>query len=126
MREDLIFGTTVVESMPTTVVAGGGNNGVAVTTGSIATKHIIHVEALTTTITVKLQHSDASGSGYADVPATSMLGGVNLVTVVDTDDNTAVQIGGFNLKPYQRIVTVSGAGTMHAVAVASGALSVGA
>jgi hypothetical protein len=126
MRKDLIFGTTVAESMPTTVVAGGGDNGVAVTTGSISTKHIIHVEALTTTITVKLQHSDASGSGYVDVPAGNMLGGVNLVTVIDTDDNTAVQIGGFDLKPYQRIVTVAGAGTMHAVAVVSGALSVGA
>ena len=126
MRKDLIFGLGVVESMPTTVVAGGGDNGVAVTTGAIGTKHIIHVEALTTTITVKLQHSDASGSGYVDVPVGNMLGGVNLVTVVDTDDNTAVQIGGFDLKPYQRIVTVAGAGTMHAVAVTAGTLDVGA
>ena len=55
-----------------------------------------------------------------------MLGGVNLVTILDTADNSAVQIGGFNLKPFQRLVTVAGAGTITAIAVATNTLSVGA
>jgi hypothetical protein len=59
MRKDLQFGTSVVESLPTTVVAGGGDNGVAVDSlRKYAVKHIIHVEAVTTTITVKLQESE--------------------------------------------------------------------
>ena len=125
MRKDLQFGTSVVASLPTTVVAGGGDNGVAVDTlRKYAAKHIIHVEAVTTTITVKLQESDASGSGYTDVAADQIVGGVNLVTVLDTADNTAVQIAGFGLKRYQRIVTVAGAGTAHAVAVLADSLSV--
>jgi len=125
MRKDLQFGSSVVESLPTTVVSGGGDNGVAVdTNGKYAAKHIIHVEAVTTTITVKLQESDASGSGYADVAASQIVGGVNLVTIADTADNSAVQICGFNLKRYQRIVTVAGAGTCHAVAVLADNLSV--
>jgi hypothetical protein len=125
MRKDLIFGTSVVESLPTTVVAGGGDNGVAVDTSlKYAAKHILHVEAITTTITVKLQESDSSGSGYTDVAADKMIGGVNLVTILDTADNSAAQIAGFNLKRYQRVVTVSGAGTIHAVAVLADNLSV--
>ncbi len=125
MRKDLIFGLSVVESLPTTVVAGGGDNGAAVDTlRKYAAKHIIHVEAVTTTITVKLQESDSSGSGYADVAADQMVGGVNLVTILDTADNSAVQIAGFNLKQFQRIVTVAGAGTCHAVAVLADDLSV--
>lgn len=127
MRKDLIFGLSVVESMPTTVVSGGGDDGVAVSSSlKYAVKHIIHVEAVTTTITVKLQHSAASGSGYVDVPAAKMLGGVNLVTILDSADNSAAQIGGFDLLEFQRIVTVAGAGTMHAVAVLADNLSVGA
>jgi hypothetical protein len=124
MRKDLQFGTSVVESLPTTVVAGGGDNGVAVDSlRKYAVKHIIHVEAVTTTITVKLQESDSSGSGYTDVAADQIVGGVNLVSVADTADNSAVQICGFNLKRYQRIVTVAGAGTCHAVAVLADNLS---
>jgi hypothetical protein len=125
MRKDLIFGLSVVESLPTTVVAGGGDNGVAVDSlRKYAVKHIIHVEAVTTTITVKLQESDASGSGYVDVPAAQIVGGVNLVEVDAAADNSAVQICGFDLKRYQRIVTVAGAGTCHAVAVLADNLSV--
>ncbi len=125
MCKELIFGMSVVESLPTTVVAGGGDNGVAVDTSlKYAAKHILHVEAITTTITVKLQESDSSGSGYTDVAADQMVGGVNLVTILDTADNSAAQIGGFNLKRYQRVVTVSGAGTIHAVAVLADNLSV--
>jgi hypothetical protein len=124
MRKDLQFGTSVVESLPTTVVAGGGDNGVAVDSlRKYAVKHIIHVEAVTTNITVKLQESDSSGSGYTDVAADQIVGGVNLVSVADTADNSAVQICGFNLKRYQRIVTVAGAGTCHAVAVLADNLS---
>ena len=118
MRLDLTFGLSVVESLPTTVVAGGGDNGVAVDSLlKYAVKHILHVEAVTTTITVKLQESDSSGSGYVDVPASKMIGGVNLATVDAADDNSAVQIAGAKLKRFQRIVTVAGAGTCHAVAV---------
>lgn len=118
MRLDLTFGLSVVESLPTTVVSGGGDNGVAVDSLlKYAVKHILHVEAVSTTITVKLQESDSSGSGYADVAADKMIGGVNLATVDAADDNSAVQIAGAKLKRYQRIVTVSGAGTCHAVAV---------
>ncbi len=126
MRKDLIFGLSVLESMPTTVVAGGGDNGTGISSSlKYAVKHIIHVEAVTTTITVKLQESSDDAT-YTDVPAAKMLGGVNLVTVLDTADNSAVQIGGFDLQEYQRIVTVAGAGTMHAVAVLADNLSVGA
>ncbi len=118
MRLDLTFGLSVVESLPTTVVSGGGDNGVAVDSLlKYAVKHILHVEAVTTTITVKLQESDSSGSGYADVPADKMIGGVNLATVDAAADNSAVQIAGAKLKRFQRIVTVAGAGTCHAVAV---------
>ena len=124
MRKDLNFGLSVVESLPTTVVSGGGDNGVAVDTlRKYAAKHIIHVEAVTTTITVKLQESDSSGSGYTDVAASQIVGGVNLVSIADTADNSAVQICGFDLKRYQRIVTVAGAGTCHAVAVLADNLS---
>jgi len=125
MRKDLNFGNSVLESLPTTVVSGGGDNGVAIDSlRKYGVKHIIHVEAVTTTITVKLQESDASGSGYADVAASQIVGGVNLVSVADTADNSAVQICGFDLKRYQRIVTVAGAGTCHAVAVLADNLSV--
>ena len=118
MRKDLIFGTSVVESLPTTVVSGGGDNGVTVDSiRKYAVKHILHVEAVTTAIVVKLQESDSSGSGFVDVAAADMIGGVNSATVGASDDNSAVQIAGANLKRYQRIVTVSGAGTCHAVAV---------
>lgn len=126
MRKDLIFGLSVVESLPTTVVSGGGDNGVDVDSlRKYAVKHIIHVEAVSTTITVKLQESSVGGgSGYADVPADQMVGGVNLVSVDAADDNSAVQIAGFNLKQFQRVVTVAGAGTCHAVAVLADDLSV--
>ena len=119
MRKDLIFGLSTVESLPTTVVSGGGDNGVDVDTlRKYAAKHIIHVEAVSTAITVKLQESSVGGgSGYTDVAADKMIGGVNLVSISATSDNTAVQLGGFGLKRYQRIVTVAGAGTCHAVAV---------
>jgi hypothetical protein len=125
MRKDLIFGLSTVESLPTTTVAGGGDNGVAVDTlHKYACKHIIHVEALTTAIVVKLQESDASGSGYTDVAAAQMVTGVNSITVGATADNTAVQLAGFNLKRYQRLETVSGAGVCHAVAVLADSLGV--
>jgi len=126
MRKDLIFGLSVVESLPTTVVAGGGDNGVDVDSlRKYAVKHIIHVEAVTTTITVKLQESSVGGgSGYVDVPAAQMVGGVNLVSVDAADDNSAVQIAGFDLQQFQRVVTVAGAGTCHAVAVLADNLSV--
>ena len=119
MRKDLIFGLSVVESLPTTVVSGGGDNGADVDAlRKYAVKHIIHVEAVTTAITVKLQESSVGGgSGYTDVAADQMIGGVNLVSVSASDDNSAVQIAGFNLKQFQRVVTVAGAGTCHAVAV---------
>ena len=117
MRKDLIFGMSVVESLPTTVVSGGGDNGVDVDSlRKYAVKHIIHVEAVTTTITIKLQESDASGSGYTDVAASDLIGCFNLVTITDTQDNTAAQIAGANLKRFQRVVTVAGAGTCHAIA----------
>jgi len=124
MRKDLNFGLSVLESLPTTIVAGGGDNGTAIdleTLKGYAAKHIVHVEALTTTITVKLQDSP-DNSVWTDVPAAQMVGGVNLITVVDTADNTAAQICGFNLQRYQRIVTVAGAGTMTAVAVVADTL----
>ncbi len=126
MRKDLIFGLSVVESLPTTVVSGGGDNGSDVDALlKYAVKHIIHVEAVTTAITVKLQESSVGGgSGYTDVAADQMIGGVNLVSVSASDDNSAVQIAGFNLKQFQRIVTVAGAGTCHAVAVLADNLSV--
>ena len=126
MRKDLIFGLSVVASLPTTVVSGGGDNGSDVDSlRKYAVKHIVHVEAVTTTITVKLQESSVGGgSGYVDVPADQMVGGVNLVEVDAADDNSAVQIAGFDLQRYQRIVTVAGAGTCHAVAVLADNLSV--
>jgi hypothetical protein len=126
MRKDLIFGLSVIESLPTTVVSGGGDNGVDVNSLlKYAVKHIIHVEAVTTAITVKLQESSVGGgSGYTDVAADQIIGGVNLVSVSASDDNSAVQIAGFNLKQFQRIVTVAGAGTCHAVAVLADNLSV--
>ena len=123
-RLDLNYGFSVLESLPTTVVSGGGDNGTAVDLSTLkgyAAKHILHVEAVTTTITVKLQDSPA-GSVWTDVPAAQMVGGVNLVTITDTEDNTAAQICGFNLQPFQRIVTVAGAGTIHAVAVVADTL----
>lgn len=126
MRKDLQFGLSVVESLPTTVVSGGGDNGSDVDSlRKYAVKHIIHVEAVTTAITVKLQESSVGGgSGYTDVAANQVVGGVNLVSVSASDDNSAVQICGFDLKRYQRIVTVAGAGTCHAVAVLADDLSV--
>ncbi len=126
MRKDLIFGKSVVESLPLTVVSGGGDNGNDVSTlRKYAAKHIIHVGAIGTTITVKLQESSVGGgSGYTDVPAAQMIGGVNLVTILDSADNTATQIAGFDLKEVQRSVSVSGAGSLTAVAVLADNLSV--
>ncbi len=118
-RLDLIFGLSVVQSLGTTVVSGGGDNGRDVDSlRKYAVKHILHVEAVTTTITAKLQESSVGGgSGYTDVSADQMVGGVNLVSIDAADDDSAAQIAGFNLKRFQRIVTVAGAGTCHAVAV---------
>ncbi len=118
MRKDLIFGTSLLESLPTTVVSGGGDDGEDIDSlRKYAVKHVIHVEAVSTAITIKLQESSVGGgSGYTDVAANQMIGGVNLVTISASDDNTGAQIAGFNLKRYQRIQTVSGAGTCHALA----------
>ena len=117
MRKDLIFGTSVLESLSTVTVSGGGDDGVTIDTlNKYAAKHILHVEAVTTAIVIKLQDSP-DDSVWTDVPATKMIGGVNSATVGASDDNSAVQIAGANLDRYQRIQTVSGAGVCHAVAV---------
>ena len=117
MRKDLIFGTSVLESLATVTVSGGGDDGVTIDTlHKYAAKHILHVEAVTTAIVIKLQDSP-DDSVWTDVPADKMIGGVNSATVGASDDNSAVQIAGADLARYQRIQTVSGAGVCHAVAV---------
>ena len=119
MRKDLIFGTSVVESLPAGTTTG---NGTAVDgLRTYAQKHIVSCDVFTATITLKLEESDSSGSGYTDVPAAQMIGGVNALVIGATGE---FQIAGFDLKQFQRLVYVSGTGTVSAVAVLADNLSV--
>ncbi len=123
MRKDLIFGTSVAESMPQTTVAGGEfGNGIDLL-NTYANKHTVLAGAITTDVVLKLQES-SDDSTYTDVPATQMIGGANSFTILATGgDNTAIQIAGFNLKRYSRIAVVSGAGAISATSVVADNLS---
>ena len=112
MRKDLIFGTSVAESFAAGTTTG---NGTAVDgLRTYAQKHIVSCDVFTADITLKLEESDSSGSGYTDVAADQMIGGVNSFVITETGET---QIAGFNLKQFQRLVYVSGTGTVSAVAV---------
>jgi hypothetical protein len=123
-RKDLIFGLSVAESMPSTAVTGGEFGTGIDSLNTYASKHIVLAGAVGTDLIIKLQES-SDDSVYTDVPATQMIGGVNSVTILATGgDNTAVQLGGFNLSRYSRIAVVSGAGTISAVSEVADDLSV--
>lgn len=111
MRKDLIFGTKVVESFAAGTTTG---NGTAVDMkGSYACKHVVSCDAFTADITLKLQDSP-DNSTWSDVAASNMIGGVNSFLIEATGK---LQIGGFNLQRYQRLVYVSGTGTVSADAI---------
>lgn len=118
MRKDLIFGTSVVESMSAGTTSGNGTAVDAVRT--YGQKHIVSCDVFTATITLKLQDSP-DDSVWSDVAAGKMIGGVNALVIGATG---TFQIGGFDLKRYQRLVYVSGTGTVSAVAVLADNLSV--
>lgn len=123
-REDLIFGTSVAESMPTTAVTGG-EFGLGVSSlQTYASKHIVLAGAVGTDLVLKLQES-ADDITYTDVPGTQMIGQVNSFTILATGgDNTAIQMGAFDLQLYSRVAVVSGAGTISAIVVLADNLSV--
>ena len=108
MRKDLIFGMSVEESVAAGTTSGAGN--AVDTLRKYAAKHVITCDAFTSTIVVKLQESDASGSGYTDVADADMIGGSNGITFAAA--NETFQIAGANLKRYQRVNIDSGAGTI--------------
>ena len=108
MRRDLLFGTSVEESVAAGTTSGAGN--AIDTQGKYAAKHIITCDAYTSDVVVKLQESDSSGSGYTDVADANMIGGSNGITF--TAVNQCKQIGGFGLKRYQRVNIDSGTGTI--------------
>lgn len=111
MRKDLIFGTKVVESLPAGTTTG---NGTAVDIkGSYAAKHVVTCDAFTADITLKLQDSP-DNSTWTDVAASKMIGGANSLVFTATGNG---QIGGFDLQRYQRLVYVSGTGTVSATAI---------
>jgi len=114
-RKDLIFGTYVAESLVETTVSGGEfGNGID-SLNTFNGKHIVLAGAVGTDIVLKLQES-VDDSVYTDVAVTQMIGGVNSFTILATGgDNTAIQIGGFDLQRYSRIAVVSGAGDISAV-----------
>ena len=113
MRKDMIFGKSVAESLPQTTVSGGEfGNGVN-TARTYAAKHTILAGAVTTAIVIKLQHSDTDGT-YVDVDDAKVIGGVNSVSISASEDNTAVEICGVDLKLFQRLAIVSGAGAISA------------
>lgn len=120
MVKDLVFGRPCLESYPTTTVSGAETGNAIDGQGFIATRHIIMSGAVTTDVIVKLQASDASGSGYVDVAADELVGadtGVNTVTFAATGgDNVCRSLGYLGGKQYTRIFIVSGAGAMLAIA----------
>jgi hypothetical protein len=108
MRKDLIFGTSIVESFAAGTTTG---NGTAVDlNGSYAAKHVVSCDAFTADITLKLQDSP-DNSVWTDVAASKMIGGANSLVFTATGKD---QIGGFDLQRYQRLVYVSGTGTVSA------------
>lgn len=108
MRKDLVFGTSVEESVAAGTTSGAGNE--IDLDNKFAAKHIITCDAHSSDVTVKLQHSDTSGSGYADVDDSDVVGGTN--AIVFTAVNQTKQICGTNLKRYQRVNIDSGTGTI--------------
>lgn len=118
MRKDLIFGTSVIVSMAAGTTTGNGTS--VDTIRTYAQKHIVSCDVFTATITLKLQES-TDNSAWTDVAAAQMVGGSNTFTIAATG---TTQIGGFDLDRYQRLVFVSGTGTISAVAVLADNLSV--
>lgn len=120
MRHDLVFGISVAESYPETTVSGSETGVTTDSNGKFAVKHVIHANAVTTNILVKLADSP-DGSTWTDVVAAEVTGAdstsVNYVTIAATGgDNTAAQLGYLGLQRYTRIVVISGAGSIGAVA----------
>ena len=111
MRKDLIKGTSVAESFAAGTTTGNGTTVDGLRT--YAQKHIVSCDAFTADITLKLQES-VDDSAWTDVDADKMIGGVNSFVITATGES---QIGGFDLQRYQRLVYVSGTGTVSAVAV---------
>ena len=111
MRRDLVFGTSVEESVVAGTTSGNGNS--IDTLRKYACKHMIACDAFTSTITLKLQDSP-DNSTWTDVAASKMIGGSATVTLGAV--NAVVQLAGFDLDRYQRVVFVSGAGTISGLA----------
>ncbi|HHZ96992.1 MAG TPA: hypothetical protein EYN67_15895 [Flavobacteriales bacterium] len=111
MRKDLIYGMSVQESLNAGTTAG---NGLSVDTlRKFAAKHVITCDAFTSDVTIKLQDSP-DDSVFTDVPASKMIGAS--ATVVFTAVNQTKQIAGADLARYQRVVLVSGTGTLSGIA----------
>ena len=119
MRKDLIFGTTASESVAAGTTSGNGNS--IDNLRKYACKHILTCDAHTADITVKLQDSP-DNSTWTDVPAAKMIGGSATSTL--TAVNQTIQIGGFDLDRYERVVYVSGTGTISGVAVSADNMAV--
>ena len=111
MRKDLIFGTSVAESFSAGTTSGNGTTVDGLRT--YAQKHIVSCDVFTATITLKLQDSP-DDSVWTDVAANKMIGGANSFVIAATGES---QIAGADLQRYQRLVYVSGTGTVSAVAV---------
>jgi hypothetical protein len=103
-RFDLQFGNTAVHALDYQDVTAAANGDAIDLKDRRGALFVFSSHTLGTgTFTFKIQESDASGSGYADVDA-SYLSGANAVAFADTEDNSVKSIGYQGLKRYVRCV----------------------
>ena len=121
MVKDLVFGLPGLESLVETTVSGSETGNAINHQGFVAVKHVIMSGAVGTDIIVKLQVSADGSTGWTDVVAAELVGadtGVNTVTFAATGgDNVVRQLGYLGGIQYSRIATLSGAGSLVAIAI---------
>ena len=118
MRLDSVFGSEVSQALVQTTVAGGETGDsidLGADSGKYAGKIVALAGTLTTTVVLSLEES-SDNSVWTAVAAVDVVGGVATVSILDTADNTAAQIGYIGRQRYFRLAVDSGAGGLVAIA----------
>lgn len=122
-------GTLAVKALASATVQTGTTNGLAVDTGVFGNNFrdvlfIVHSGALTDgSYAVTVEESDVSGSGYAAVDSSRVLG--SLPTFALTDDNVWNSFGVRPTKRYVRLVVTATGATTGGVLAATAVLGNG-